>query len=170
MASPDEAFLEALNEARAGGSDFRLALESVGGSTRTLADELGVSQRTVQRWAAYESGTGAQARNPSRSPQAGDLRAMAASEREARALDRLERFNDFEADLDVNYQEAGGKDEGARSGRPMQAPLNLRPVVELYRQNAPMSEVGAAFASALGASYGLPESLVISNIDGISLR
>lgn len=170
MASPAEAFTSALREAAAGGSNFRLALEAVGGSTRTLADELGVSQRTVQRWAKFEAGGGGQARNPERSPQARDLRAIADAEREARALDRLEGMNDYAADLDVNYESEDGEDEGARSGRPIEKPLNLRPAVELYRQNAPMSEVGEAFARALGESYGLPASLVISNINGLVLR
>jgi len=168
--NPAEAFDAALREEYSAASNFRMALEAVGGSTRTLAEELGVSQRTVQRWAKFEAGAGGEGRNPARSPQAGELRAMADAQREARALERLERMTDFEADLDVNYEDEDGEDEGARSGRPMAAPLNLRPAVELYRQNAPMAQVGAAFASALGASYGLPPSLMISNIEGVVLR
>jgi hypothetical protein len=166
--SLEDAFLASVDAEYGRGSDFRLALESVG-STRELAAELGVTQRTVQRWAAYERGEGHQARNPARSAKAGDIRAMADVERRERALDRLENMTAFDSEsADVNYMTEDGRDEGARHARSV-APLNLRPVVELYRQNAPMAEVGAAFASALGASYGLPDGLVISNIEGLSL-
>lgn len=170
--SPDEAFERALAGEMAGGSNFRLALEAVGGSTRTLAAEMGVSQRTVQRWAAYERGeAGKEARNPERSPMAGEIRAMADAQREERALERLDNMRAFESDsADVNYEDEDGEDEGARRAQTMAAPLNLRPVTELFRQGGSRAEVGAAFARALGDSYGLPASLVISNVEGLVLH
>lgn len=168
--SAEDAFIQALAAAREGGSDFRLALESVGGSTRTLAEELGVSQRTVQRWAAYESGSGAQARNPERSPQAGDLKAMANVEREGRALDRMAEASGFSADVDVDSVSRGQRyDEGSRQAYNVH-PFSMRPAVELYRQNAPMSEVGAALTSAIAESYHVPAAVEITDVSNLTLH
>lgn len=166
--TPAEAWEAAIAaEAGSGGSNFRIALQAVGGSTRELAAELGVSQRTVQRWAKFEAGAGGEGRNPERSPQARELKAMADSEREARAMERLADFEEFEADLDVEYE---GRDEGAREGRTYAAPLDLHPVVRLAQQGASRAEIGAAFANAIKASYGLPAALDITNIDHLLLH
>lgn len=168
--TPADAWDAAIAAQAERGSNFRLALEAVGGSTRELAAELGVSQRTVQRWGRFESGRGGEGRNPERSPQAGELKAMADVQRDARALEHLAAMEAFEADLDVNYEDEDGEDEGARKGQTMVAPLNLRPVVRMAQEGASRADVGAAFAAALGASYGLPASLVISNIEHLSLQ
>jgi hypothetical protein len=168
--TPEQAFNAALREAGRSGpeSDLRLAYESVGGSTRTLAEELGVSQRTVQRWLKFEAGAGGEGRNPATSAKAGDIRAMAQSEREARALEALEDMSEFETDsVDVDYE---GEDQGARRAQTMAAPLDLRQTLNLYRSGAPMADVGRAFAGALGESYGIPSALNISQIHGLTLR
>lgn len=165
----EAAFLEALAAAReAGESDFSLALEAVGGSTRTLADELGVSQRTVQRWAAYESGGGAQARNPSNSPHAGDLRAMADVQRDQRALDRLADAEAFSADIEVEYIGSGrASDEGSRGAYNV-GPFSMAAAVEAYRSGQPLSEVGAQLTSAIAESYGLPAAVEIQAVTSFS--
>jgi transcriptional regulator with XRE-family HTH domain len=170
--SPEDAFEAALEHEYERGSNFRVALEAVGGSTRELAEALGVSMRTVQRWNAYESGSGAQARNPERSPQAGELRAMADAERQARALERLANMSEFEAD-EAELEDVSRSDEpedaGTRHPYSVQK-LDLRPTIDTYRSGAPMAAVGAAFADALAASYGLPATLHITSIDGLTLR
>lgn len=165
--NPADAFREALNAEMDRGSDFRDALRFFGG-TRAMADELGVSQRTVQRWAAYEAGGGAQARNPMNSPHAGDIRAAADAEREERAIQRLSEMDEFDTDeVDVDYED---EDEGTRHAQTMAGPLDLSQTIALYRGAAPMADVGAAFAAALGASYGLPEGINITNISGLTLH
>jgi hypothetical protein len=166
--SPEDAFLGALRDAyEREGSDFRLALEFFG-STRNMAEELGVSQRTVQRWAAYDAGAGdRQARNPERSPHAGDIRAAADAAREERAIQRLSEAEGFEAEVDVEYED---QDEGSRNARSL-SPLDLSQTINLYRSAAPMADVGRAFADALGASYGtLQAGLTIANIEGLTLH
>lgn len=168
--SAEDAFLEALAEAREGGSDFRLALESVGGSTRTLAEELGVSQRTVQRWAAYEAGGGAQARNPANSPHAGDLRAMADVQREQNALDKLADADSFSADVEVDYVASGSPEDDGDRRAYNRGPFNMAPAVEAYRSGRPMSEVGAALKDAIAESYILPAALDIRDITSFSVR
>jgi len=169
VSSPFEAFREALNDAVRDErqSTFRDALEWFGG-TRNMADELGVSQRTVQRWAAYDAGAeGREARNPERSPHFGDIRAAADAAREERALERLEEAEAFDTDeVDVEYEE---EDEGTRHAR-SESPLDLSRTLALYRQAAPPADVGRAFADALGASYGLPQGLNITNIEGLTLH
>ena len=146
-----------------------MAYEAVGRNTRTLAQELDVSQRTVQRWLKFEQGAGGEGRNPATSAKAGDIRAIADAEREARALDRLANVREFDSEsVDVEYE---GEDQGARHARTMPGlPLNLRPAVDLYRQGRPMADVAEAFESALRASYDLPGGLVISEIHGLTLR
>jgi hypothetical protein len=163
--SAEDAFLSELAAKRQqeGGSDFRLSLQSVGGSTRALAEELGVSQRTVQRWRNYDEGTGKQSRNPGRSPQAGDLKAMADVQRDQRALDRMAQATEFQAEIEVNYV-PDGADEGNRAAYAAVQPLNMAPVVELYRQNAPMADVGAALTAAINQSY-LPETSFVGVTD-----
>jgi hypothetical protein len=169
--TPADAFESALQAEYGRGSDLRMALEAVGGSTRTLADELGVSQRTVQRWQKFESGAAGERRNPATSGKSDDLRAMADVQRQERALDRLANMSEFDSDsADLNYETDDGEDEGSRQARTAVAPLNMRPTVDLYRRGAAPAEVGASFASALGASYGVPETLVITNIEGLTLR
>jgi hypothetical protein len=169
--TPEAAFLEQVHAYAGGGdSDLRLAYESVGGSTRTLAEELDVSQRTVQRWLKFEQGGGGEGRNPARSGKAGDIRAMADAEREARAIARLSDVEEFDSDsVDVEAV-SSGDDEGARHAQTMVEPLNLKPTVSLYRSGAPMAEVGKAFADALGASYGIDGTLNITAIHGLTLR
>lgn len=168
--SAEDAFLQALAAESVEGSNFRLALESVGGSTRTLADDLGVSQRTVQRWAAYESGAGHQARNPERSPQAGELRTMADVERQQRALDRMAEASGFSAEIEVDYVGSGNpSDEGERSAYNV-APFSMRPAVEAYRSGQPLAEVGAALTSAIADSYGLPAAVDITNVSSLTLH
>lgn len=166
--SPEDAFRAALDAEMQRGSDFRDALRFFGGSTRAMADELGVSQRTVQRWAAYDAGAeGKQARNPMASPKAGDIRAAADAEREERAIQRLSEAEEFDTDeVDVDYEES---DEGSRHAQTMAAPLDLSQAIALYRGAAPMADVGRAFADALGASYGLPQGLNITNIEGLRI-
>lgn len=169
--SAESAFLEALASARESGGDsnFRLALESVGGSNRALADELGVSIRTVQRWAAYEEGGGKQARNPEASPVAGDLKAMADVERDQRALDKLAGADSFNAEIDVDYTGGGrAQDEGSRSAYNVLA-FNMAPVVEAYRSGAPLADVGAQLTSAIAESYGLPAAVEIKDVGSFSV-
>lgn len=165
--NPADAFRDALEHEMGRGSDFRDALRFFGG-TRNMADELGVSQRTVQRWAAYEAGGGAQSRNPMNSPHASDIKAAAESEREERALQRLEEMDSFDSDeVDVDYE---GEDEGTRHAQTMAGPLDLAATIAAYRAGAQPADVGAAFAAALGASYGLPEGIHITNISGLTLQ
>jgi hypothetical protein len=172
MASLEDAFVGALEAeyiAGFGGSNFRMALEATGGS-RALAAELGVSQRTVQRWAAYDSGSGAQARNPDRSPQRDELRAMADVQRQQKALDRLGEMSSFDTDeAEVESVSRGDRnDEGTRHAQG--SGLDMKPVVAAFRSGAPMSAVGEAFSAALGASYGLPATVQITGVEGLSLR
>jgi hypothetical protein len=169
--TPEAAFLEQL-EAHAGGgeSDLRLAYESVGRSTRTLADELGVTQRTVQRWLKFEQGAGGEGRNPSKAAKAGDIRAMADAEREARAIARLSNVEEFDSDSADVEAVSSGDDEGARHAQTMAAPLDLKATMSLYRSGAPMHEVGRAFAYALETSYGIDDTLRITEIHGLTLR
>jgi hypothetical protein len=174
--TPEAAFLEQL-EAHAGGgeSDLRLAYESVGRSTRALADVLSesggtVTQRTVQRWLKFEQGAGGEGRNPARSAKAGDIRAMADAEREARAIARLSNVEEFDSDsVDVEAV-SSGDDEGARHAQTMVAPLDLKATMSLYQSGAPMHEVGRAFAYALETSYGIDDTLRITDIHGLTLR
>jgi hypothetical protein len=171
--SAEDAFIEALAAERGygGESNFRLALESVGGSTRTLADELGVSQRTVQRWAAYESGSGAQARNPSNSPQAGELKVMADVEKDARtqtALDRMADYDSFDADIELEYVASGdARDDGDRRAYPAVAPLNMRPAVDAFRNGG---DFGARLSDAIAESYGVPASDTVTNVSSLNLH
>jgi hypothetical protein len=168
--SAEDAFLAALAQEREGGSNFRLALEAVGGSTRALAEELGVSQRTVQRWRNYDEGTGKQARSPDRSPQASELKAMADTQRDQRALDRLAEADDFEAEIEVDYIASGNpQDDGSRDAYSRE-PLNLRPAVALYRQGAPMAAVGAALRGAIADSYLLPAGVAVRDVNSFSLH
>lgn len=171
MASPADAFREALAAQRVAGSDFRLAFESVRSSTRLMAQELGVSQRTVQRWRNYDLGTGAERRNPSASPKASDIRAMADVEREQRALNQLADAASFDTDsVDVNYMTEAGTSYGSRHARTMVERLNMGPAVELYRSNAPKGDLDDAVATALGASYGLPEDILITDVSGLTVQ
>jgi hypothetical protein len=172
--TPEDAFSAQLRaHAGRGGSesDLRLAYESVGRNTGALAEELGVTRRTVQRWLKFEQGAGGEARNPAASGKARDIRALADAEREARAIEALSEAEEFDTDsVDVNYLTDDGEDEGARHAQTMVGKLNLQDTINLYRSGAPMADVGRAFANALGASYGLPDGIVISQIHGLTLR
>jgi hypothetical protein len=167
-----DAFAELLANERASeaGSNFRLALESVAGSTRALADELGISQREVQRWNNYDTGSGRQSRNPERSSHAGDLKALADVEREQRALNRIAEAQGFSADIDVDSVSRGQRyDEGSRQAY-NRVPADFRPAAELYRQGAPLASVDAALSDAIAESYGLPGTVEITNVSGIMLH
>lgn len=165
-----DAFVDALADLAQGGSDFQMAREAAGGTNRGLADELGVSIRTVQRWANYDEGTGKQSRNPERSPQAGNLKELAAGARQERALDRMAGADSFSADIDVDYMEGYARPDGSRQAyNANRAPAPMRAAVDLYREGKPAAEIGAAVSAAIAESYGLPAQVEIGDISHISV-
>jgi transcriptional regulator with XRE-family HTH domain len=171
--SPEDSFERALErEYERAGSNFQFAREAAGGTNRDLARALGVDIRTVQRWAKFEAGAGGQGRNPERSPQAGRLGELADEPRHAAAMRALEEMTSFDTDsVDVeNVSGGSAEDEGARHAQTMVDPLDLHATMDLYRSGASRAEVGESFAAALGASYGLPETIVITNIEGLRLH